>query len=119
MLGLLLSASVRTENQATSFIPLILIPELILSGGATPLHQLPSAIQVFAGVIFPRWSYAALGTVLHFNFRFSSDPNGGVQFQQYGHSFFQLSALVGAGVLVLFAALFAGGVLLSLRRERS
>ncbi len=118
MLGLLLSATARTENQATSFIPLILIPELILSGGATALHQLPSAVQVFAGAIFPRWSFAALGEILHFNFRFAGDPNGAIQFQQYGHSFFQLSPWIGAAMLVLFLALFGGGVLLSLRRQR-
>lgn len=118
MLGLLLSANVRTENQATSFIPLILIPELILSGGATPLHQLPSALQVFAGAIFPRWSYAALGDVIRFNQRFARDPTGAVQFQQNGHTFFLLSPWIGASVLTLFLLVFAGGVLLSLRRER-
>ncbi|HTW11916.1 MAG TPA: ABC transporter permease, partial [Solirubrobacteraceae bacterium] len=117
-LGLLLSATVRTENQATSFIPLILIPELILSGGATPLHQLPSAAQALASIIFPRWSFAALGDVLHFNARFASDPGGSAQFRQYGHSFFQLSPWVGAGMLVLFLSLFATGVLVSLTRDR-
>jgi ABC-type multidrug transport system ATPase subunit/ABC-type multidrug transport system permease subunit len=118
MIGLLLSATVNTENQATSFIPLILIPELLFAGGIKPLHELPSAVQVFAGAIFPRWSFAALGNVVHFNTRFAHDPQGAIQFQHNGHTFFRLSPTIAAGVLVLFLAVFAFGVMLSLRRER-
>lgn len=118
MLGLLLSANVRTENQATSFIPLILIPELILCGGAVPLQQLPGPLRTVAAVIFPRWSYAAAGNVFDLNERFTRDPAGSVQFQQYGHSFFLLSPWKGAAILALFLVVFAAAILVSLRRER-
>jgi hypothetical protein len=55
---------------------------------------------------------------VHFNTRFARDPAGAVQFQHNGHIFFRLSPSIAAGILALFLALFAVGVLLSLRRER-
>ena len=118
MVGLLLSASVNTENQATSFLPLILIPELLFAGGIKPIHQLPSAVKVIAGTIFARWSYAGLGNAVHFNTRFAKDPNGAIQFTNNGHTFFQLTPATTAGILALFLAVFSAGVLVSLRTHR-
>jgi ABC-type multidrug transport system ATPase subunit len=117
MVGLLLSALVNTENQATSFIPLILIPELLLSGGIKALHELPSPVKVVADAIFSRWSFAGLGSIVHFNSRFAQDPTGSVQFLHYGHTFFRLSPAIAAGVLGLFLALCVLGVLLRLGRD--
>jgi ABC transport system ATP-binding/permease protein len=118
MVGLLLSAVVNTENQATSFLPLILIPELLFGGGIKPIHQLPSVVKVIAGAIFPRWSYAGLGNAVHFNARFAKDPAGAIQFTNNGHTFFRLSPGIAAGILGVFLVLFATGVLLSLRSDR-
>jgi ABC transport system ATP-binding/permease protein len=118
MVGLLLSAVVNTENQATSFLPLILIPELLFSGGIKPIHQLPNVVKVVAGAIFARWSFAGLGNAVHFNTRFARDPDGNLQFQNYGHMFFRLSPSVAAGILAGVLVLFASGVLVSLRSDR-
>lgn len=118
MIGLLLSAVVNTENQATSFLPLILIPELLFAGGIKPIHQLPGAVKVVAGAIFPRWSFAGLGNAVHFNTRFAHDPAGAVQFTNNGHLFFRLTPSVAAGILAAFLVLFASGVLVSLRSHR-
>jgi ABC transport system ATP-binding/permease protein len=119
MVGLLLSASVNTENQATSFLPLILIPELLFAGGIKPIHQLPSAVKIVAGAIFARWSYGGLGNAVHFNARFNADHVAGpLQITNNGRLFFQLSPATTTGILALFLAVFSAGVLLSLRRHR-
>jgi ABC-type multidrug transport system ATPase subunit len=118
MLGLLLSAVVNTENQATSFLPLILLPGLLFAGGIKPIHQLPDAVKVLAAAIFPRWSFAGLGNAVHFNARFAHDPAGAIQIQNNGHLFFRLPPSTAAGILAGFLVLFALGVLVSLRRHR-
>ena len=63
MIGLTISAFVRNNDQAMSFIPLILIPQVVFSGSMFPLKGLP--LQIF-GIFFSlRWSMAALGSTLN------------------------------------------------------
>ncbi|HVB20827.1 MAG TPA: FHA domain-containing protein [Ktedonobacteraceae bacterium] len=63
MLGLAISALVRNNDQAMSFIPLLLIPQVIFSGSMFPLKDIP--LQIFGALFSLRWSMAALGSSLN------------------------------------------------------
>jgi hypothetical protein len=53
-LGLLVSAVVKTSEMATSFVPLILIPQILFSG----LVGVPTGISKIVGVVMPAtWSF--------------------------------------------------------------
>ncbi len=117
-MGLLLSSLVNTENQATSFLPLILVPQLLFAGQLKPLHQLPTGIQAVADAVYSRWAFAGVGSVLDFNHRFTLDPReGALEARDFGHAFFSPRPGVAAGVLALFLAVFALGTVLGLRRH--
>ncbi len=62
MVGLTISALVRNNDQAMSFIPLLLLPQVIFSGSMFPLKSIP--IQIFGALFSLRWSMAALGSSL-------------------------------------------------------
>src|SRR2546430_10885807 len=60
MIGLAISAIAPNNDRAISFVPIILIPQVIFSGAIIPLKDWFT--QVLA-VIFPtRWAMAALGS---------------------------------------------------------
>src|SRR5258706_9587246 len=63
MVGLTISALVRNNDQAMSFIPLLLIPQVIFSGSMFPLKDIP--LQLFGALFSLRWSMAALGPSLN------------------------------------------------------
>jgi ABC-type multidrug transport system ATPase subunit/pSer/pThr/pTyr-binding forkhead associated (FHA) protein/ABC-type multidrug transport system permease subunit len=117
MMGLALSAFVNTENQAMSFIPMALIPQLLFAGQIKPLIQLPVVLRAVATLIFSRWSYAGLGGTLNFNRRFILDPTGRGQVVAYGHSFFALGTAPALGILALFIGAFMALVVVGLRRR--
>ncbi len=86
MLGLTVSAIVPNNDRALSFIPIILIPQVIFSGLLFKLDG--PALQIFGGLFAARWAVAATGSSigLHgdklgadgFSFQgtlFSPDPN--------------------------------------------
>ncbi len=60
MLGLTVSALVSNNDRAMSFVPLILLPQVLFSGVIFPLS---SWILQYLGLLFPiRWAMAALGS---------------------------------------------------------
>jgi len=60
MLGLTVSALVSNNDRAMSFVPLILLPQLLFSGVIFPLS---SWFLQYLGLLFPiRWAMAALGS---------------------------------------------------------
>ncbi len=63
MIGLAISALVRNSDQAMSFIPLLLIPQVIFSGSMFPLKNIP--LQVFGAFFSLRWAMAALGSSMN------------------------------------------------------
>jgi energy-coupling factor transporter ATP-binding protein EcfA2 len=115
-MGLVLSAVVRSQDQATSFIPLALIPQLFFAGAIVPMEKMGVAVGALSNVIFARWAFAGAGTALDMNDRIAADP----QFSKvsgYGTSFFQISPVIAAALLTGFLALFLGIVVVSLRRR--
>jgi hypothetical protein len=61
-MGLLISASVVTENQAVSLIPLALIPQLLFAGQIVPYAPMASVLKAISTTIFARWAFARLGS---------------------------------------------------------
>lgn len=63
MIGLTISALVRNNDQAMSFIPLLLIPQVIFSGSMFPLKNIP--LQIFGALFSLRWAMASLGSIVN------------------------------------------------------
>ena len=60
MIGLAVSALVSNNDRAVSFVPLILLPQVLFSGATFPLT---SVVLQYPGMLFPvRWAMVALGS---------------------------------------------------------
>ncbi|MCK9248941.1 MAG: FHA domain-containing protein [Solirubrobacteraceae bacterium] len=103
-LGLLVSSLSTSENQATSLIPLVLVPQLIFGGAIRPFGQLPDPMQWIAAIVPARWGFAGAGGTIDADGRLGAvpavvDPNTGVQrpsegfasLQRFGEDFFSLA----------------------------
>ena len=60
-MGLLASTLARSEDQASSFIPLLLIPQLLFGGSLIPLVGKGLGIKVLSAAMVSRWAFASLG----------------------------------------------------------
>jgi ABC-type multidrug transport system ATPase subunit/pSer/pThr/pTyr-binding forkhead associated (FHA) protein/ABC-type multidrug transport system permease subunit len=116
-LGLLVSAAVNTEDQATSFIPLVLIPQLLFAGAIVTVKDMSGPILGLSNLVFARWSFAATGDATHMNARIKGDPEF-LRLDRYGSDFFDLGPAVGPAILAGFMVVFFVAVLLMLRRTR-
>jgi hypothetical protein len=100
-MGLLVSVSVRSEDQAMSFVPLILIPQLLFGGAVVPVHQMGIALGALSKLVPAQWAYAGLGNAVDMNRRISDDALFRTV-SPYGHSFFTIPAVVAGIVLIGF-----------------
>ncbi len=71
LMGLAISALVSNNDQAMSYIPLVLIPQVVFSGVIFPLKAI--YLQVIGMVFVTRWAMAGLGSSL----RLDAIPLGG------------------------------------------
>ncbi len=62
MTGLVVSAVAPNTDRAISFVPIVLLPQVIVSGAIIPLKDWVT--QVVASVFPSRWAMAALGTIV-------------------------------------------------------
>ncbi len=58
-LGLLISALSPTTEAAIAFLPVVLLPFILLAGGIKPLHEMPVTAQLIAAATPTRWAYEA------------------------------------------------------------
>jgi ABC-2 family transporter len=58
-LGLLISALAPTTESAIAFLPVVLLPFILLGGGIKPVHEMPQVAQWIASVCPTRWAYEA------------------------------------------------------------
>jgi ABC-type multidrug transport system ATPase subunit/pSer/pThr/pTyr-binding forkhead associated (FHA) protein/ABC-type multidrug transport system permease subunit len=119
-LGLLVSTLARTVDQATSLIPLLLIPQLLFGGALVPLARMAAPIRLLADLMVSRWAFAGAGHVIDMNARLAASPKLSI-LSGYGTSFFSLSPAVAAIVVLGFSAmmLLAAAVLLARSRTRA
>jgi ABC-type multidrug transport system ATPase subunit/ABC-type multidrug transport system permease subunit len=115
-LGLTISVLAGTENQATSFIPLVLIPQLLFAGQLVPLRELPPPARVVSDVVPTRWSFAAEGRIIDLNGRYAATPATRAAGAHYGQHFFALSLPLAVVVLGAFVAVLLSAVTMRLRQ---
>ena len=107
-MGLLVSAFVRSEDQATSFIPLILIPQLFFGGSIVATAEMSTPMQTATKAVVTQWSYAGMGAAIDMNGRIADDPKYG-KVARFSHDYFTLShastylILGGFSLVTLFA----------------
>jgi ABC transport system ATP-binding/permease protein len=109
-MGLLVSVVVRTEDQASSFIPLILVPQLLFGGAIVPTAQMGTIMSVLSKVIVAQWAFAGVGSIAHLHDRIQED-NVFRQASRYGDNFFSLPPVATTLILCVFLGVF-GFVLL-------
>ncbi len=56
-LGLLISAVSPTTEAAIAFLPVVLLPFILLGGGIKPVHEMPTTARMIAAVTPTRWAY--------------------------------------------------------------
>ncbi len=62
MMGLAVSACVATTSSATSMLPLLLLPQVILSGGLIAINELePEYVQSIFALAISKWGYELVG----------------------------------------------------------
>ena len=106
LLGLIVSASASSQDQATAIIPLLLVPQLLLGGAIVTLKDMSIPIHGLAELIPARWGFAAAGSAIHLQERIAADPT----FQQvnsYGSTFFQTSFFEFLVVMTAIGAVLA------------
>jgi ABC-type multidrug transport system ATPase subunit/pSer/pThr/pTyr-binding forkhead associated (FHA) protein/ABC-type multidrug transport system permease subunit len=108
-MGLLVSVYVRSEDQASSFIPLILVPQLLFGGAIVPTEQMGALMALFSKVFVAQWSFAGVGTAIDLDQRIAADAVFS-QANRYGPDFFTLSVPATVTVLLVFLAIFAFAV---------
>jgi ABC-2 type transport system permease protein len=99
-LGIFLSTFARTELQVIQFIPLVIVPQGLLSGLLWPVEKLPDVLQAIAHVLPLTYAVEGLREVMLKGADLSS-------------SIVQIDLLVLAGIALLFVALASA----TIRRE--
>jgi ABC-type multidrug transport system ATPase subunit/ABC-type multidrug transport system permease subunit len=69
LIGLFVSARSRSQDQATSLIPIMMVPQLLFGGALVTIAEMPDAGKALAALIPARWGYEAAGTALGFTDR--------------------------------------------------
>jgi ABC-2 type transport system permease protein len=96
-LGIFLSTFARTELQIMQFIPLVIVPQGLLSGMLWPVERLPDVLQAIAHVLPMTYAVEALREVM---------LKGG----DLTSSVVQLDLAVLAGIALFFVVLAAGTI---------
>ena len=99
-LGIFLSTFARTELQVIQFIPVVLVPQFLLSGVLFPVDSLPSILQPLVALMPLHYAVDALRLVF-------------IQ----GADLATQALAVDIGILALIAALFAAVASLTIRRD--
>ena len=106
-----------SEDQATSFIPLTLIPQLLFAGAIVPVARMAEPIASISAAVFARWSLAGVGGAVEMDERLAATPRL-AEAAGYG-DFFDVRAgemaVVLLGFLVVF---FVAAAAMTARRRR-
>jgi ABC-2 type transport system permease protein len=99
-LGIFLSMFARTELQAVQFIPLVIAPQLILSGIVFPVSSEPQALQYISNVLPLTYAVYGMRDVM----LKGAGPDSG-------------ALLLDAGIVLAFSALMVFAAIATLRRR--
>lgn len=114
-LGLVISSFSKTIDQAISFVPLVLIPQILFAGLIFKIEE-GTVIEFLSWLMISRWALDALGTSINLN-QLCDLPNGGqLSCTSEGYTLKDSTAFPGAfdhssehlftiwGILVVFIA---------------
>ena len=104
-MGLVVSTVARSVDQATSFVPLLLIPQLLFAGALIPVSAMHGVIKPLSTLVFARWSFAGAGEAIHMGRRLFEDPLF-VKVNEFPRDFFSTRPGATAFVLLGFLAAF-------------
>ncbi|WP_320672241.1 ATP-binding cassette domain-containing protein [Patulibacter defluvii] len=72
-IGLLVSAVVRNPGQATTALPLVVIPQFLLAGALIPPAQMIDPVRVLSDMTLSRWALSGIGGSLDLGAGISSE----------------------------------------------
>lgn len=120
-IGLVVSTFARSVDQATSLIPLLLIPQLLFGGALVAFSRMTAPIKALADLMVSRWAFSAGGHLIAMNSRLNEAPTAAAGAATgFGKSFFGQSGAVAISILLGWIAglLFATAWLLERRQRR-
>lgn len=116
-LGLMISALATSENQATSIIPLVLIPQLLLGGAIIPVERMSSIMELISRLAAAQWGLRGAGSAtsiqVHID-RFSTYASQA----DFGKSFFGISVSTAILALALISAAQIAVTVVALKRSK-
>jgi ABC-type multidrug transport system ATPase subunit len=114
--GLAVSTLARSVDQATSFVPILLIPQLLFAGALVTVRSMQPVVEAISALVVARWAYAGAGNAVDLNRRIAGDRP---TVANYGLDFFSLAAPEAIAILAAFtAASLLLAALLLRRRSR-
>jgi ABC-type multidrug transport system ATPase subunit/ABC-type multidrug transport system permease subunit len=115
-MGLALSAFARSEDQAASFLPLILLPQLLFAGAVVTTRDMGTPIRLLSHLAAAQWGFAGVGEAVDMNGRIADDP-GFTHANHYSSAFFTHGGV--QVVMVLGLMMLACAVVLQARLRPS
>jgi ABC transport system ATP-binding/permease protein len=113
-MGLAVSTLARSVDQATSFVPMLLIPQLLFAGALVTVKSMQPVVRVLSDFVVARWAFAGAGSALDLNHRLAGDKPAAAG---YGHDFFAVGVIEAILIIVLFALAGLAAAALLLRRR--
>ena len=113
-MGLTLSARARSADQASSAVPLLLLPQLLFAGAIIPVGIMPFGVQVLSQLTYSRWALAGQGNALGLDETLSGDASA---VAGYEREFFAQPPAVAAAALILFLVVLLVAAGASLNRR--
>jgi ABC-type multidrug transport system ATPase subunit len=108
-IGLLVSVLVQTAGQATTVLPLVVIPQLLLAGALIPPSQMIAPIKALSDITLARWALAGIGGALDLGPNISSDLSTvtGLEGSFFGQGILQPMIMIAllSGVTLVFTAI--------------
>ncbi len=117
-LGLLVSALVRSSDQASRLVPILLVPQLLFSGAILSVPAMGAGGAWISRAMLSRWTLDAIGHVADLDglFRHGSSPINAAMLRDYGTTF-EASVALSCAVLACFIVGFLALTCLALRRR--
>jgi ABC-type multidrug transport system ATPase subunit/pSer/pThr/pTyr-binding forkhead associated (FHA) protein len=88
-MGLAISAIASSESQASSFIPLALIPQLLLGGAIISVGRMSGGMELFSKLIAAQWGFGGAGKATNISQHIDLFPAYNAQ-AKFGDGFFTL-----------------------------
>jgi len=96
LLGLLISALVRNAGQATTAVPVVMIPQLLFAGALIARSAMAPPMQLISDLMPSRWTLSSIGQAFHLDERVQGNLGGITGLEP---SFFDISPVVGLAIL--------------------